>query len=99
MSIAPYVKIKRYSHTLYKTKLHELKHCNSNLFYNILCDKITTRGNTESVYSREFKFGNKPSAWENVYTPKMKDLKIPNVCEFNFNLLQKIVPCGKIICK
>ena len=51
------------------------------------------------MYSIEFNFDNKPSTWENVYKQKIKDLKIPKVCEFNFNLLQYIAPCGQLICK
>ena len=53
----------------------------------------------ETIYSREFKFENVKSIWKNVYSQKVKLIKIIKISEFNFKLLHNIVPCGKVISK
>ena len=34
-----------------------------------------------------------------IYVQKKKEIKIIRLREFNFELLHKIIPCGKILCK
>ena len=95
-SIAPYVKIKPLNKLF--SRIRSMK-CKSIFFYYVLCSKCVSRGNMESIFSREFQFPNKHYIWENVYKQKLCDLKIPKLCEFNFKLLHNVVPCGKTICK
>ena len=97
--IAPFIKIKPFIKLLFKNKLFTITNQKSKFFYNILKEKVKARGNMETIYSREFKFENVKSIWKNVYSQKVKWMKIIKISEFNFKLLHNIVPCGKVISK
>ena len=84
---------------MFKNKLYCIKGCKSKLFYMILTDKCKSRGNMETIYSKQFIFPNHIILWRNIYSQKTVDLKIPKLCEFNYKLLHNILPCGKVLYK
>ena len=53
----------------------------------------------ESIYSREFNFQTQENLLKSIYKQKICDLKIINLEEFNYKLLNNIVPCGYVINK
>jgi len=53
----------------------------------------------ESIYSKEFNFENKRSTWKKIYTQRLKQMREIKLKEFNFKILQNIVPCGNTISK
>ena len=98
LDIAPYVKIKCASHILHENKYFDITTCKSKDFYNMLVKRCQTKGHMESIFSREFGFqGN--CIWHNVYCQKINTLFIPKLAEFNYKMLQNIVPCGYVLNK
>ena len=98
VTIAPYVKIANLQKIVYNNKYVHLEHCKSRDFYRILSSKCHTTGHMESIYNREFNINN-CKLWENIYKQKITCIKIPKLAEFNYKMLQNIVPCGKIVSK
>lgn len=99
LSIANSVSIKPITHVVHKNKLHEIAKAKSKLFYEMLMKNATSRGNMESILSRDFNFDNNIDVWKKIYTQKLIVIKIPKLCEFNFKLVHNIVPNGKILSK
>ena len=99
VSNAPYTKIQNKILITVDNKNVLIDKQKSGFFYNILCDKKTTRGNMQSVFSREFNFENTHSFWSKIYIFKVLNLKIPKLAEFNFKLLHNIIPNGIIVSK
>ena len=98
VSIGPYVKIRGISHIVHKNKLVNIRECKSRDYYAILISKKESKGHMESIYSRMFNISDS-AAWQRVYSQKLTGLRIPKLAEFNFKLLQNIVPNGNVICK
>ena len=99
LSIAPYVNIKDGVSLIFNNKVYGISNQKSRFFYSILTSKIVTRLPMESIYSREFNFQNQTALWQSIYKQKLCDLKIKNLEEFNYKLLNNIVPCGYVINK
>ena len=99
LQIAPFVKIKSLERITYNNSVYCLKECKSKTFYLMLCNKYMSRGNMESIYSREFSFPNLKSIWKSIYLQKMVCVKIPKLSEFNYKVLHNLVPCAKILKK
>ena len=98
VSIAPYVKIKKLTHFMHKDKYIDMMNCKSKDYYNMLCIKKQSRGHMESIFGREFNIcGDK--IWTNVYSQKISGIKITKLAEFNYKLLNNIIPCGNILGK
>ena len=98
LCIAPYVKIRNLTYIVVDNKYVDIKNMKSKMYYNILLKHITSRGNMESIFAREFNFENTVNNWKKVYYQKMY-LRIPKLNEFNYKILHNILPCGKILCK
>ena len=99
LSLCNYVKIKPLSSILYNNRYYDISKCKSKFFYNIYLSKGTSRGNMESIYAREFKFDNSQLLWKNVYNQKIVKLKVAKISEFNYKILQNILPNGRILSK
>ena len=99
MSIAPYVKIKKLTYLLFNNTYCKIEGGKSNMYYKMLMRNRTSRGNMESIFSKEFLFANHDSLWQHVYQQKITRLRIPKLCEFNYKLLHNFLPCGKILSK
>ena len=48
----------------------------------------------ESIHARNFKFATTKSLWKNVYHQKVCDIRIANIREFNYKLINNIIPSG-----
>ena len=51
----------------------------------------------ESIWNRDFNLNT--LAWKNIYNQKIHEIKLRKISEFNFKLLNNIVPCGYIVSK
>ena len=71
----------------------------SKFFYAILKARKESRPNMETIYARNFNFENNKVIWKDIYEQKLVDINIVKVKEFNFKLLQNILPCGKVLSK
>ena len=98
LSIAPFVKIRYMNNILVKNEWLEINRIKSKVYYNILSNKIASRGNMESVYAREFNFKNDLEIWRCIYKQKLF-MSMPKLNEFNYKLLHNIVPCGTVVSK
>ena len=98
-SIAKYVKIRTKPYLLYMNRIYIIHDQKSRFFYKILRSKLESRPNMESIHARNFKFENTKSAWQNIYKQKICDINIVRIKEFNFKLINNILPCGKILNK
>ena len=98
VNIAPYVKITDMRYIMYNNRRFLIEACKSKFYYEILCGKEQCRGSMESVYAREFSFENNKQIWHNIFMQKVL-LKIPKLNEFNFKILNNIVPCGNVLYK
>ena len=98
LSLAHAVKIKNLMTIVYLNKRINISSIKSKLYYEIILRKICNKGNMESIFAREFKFKNRTDIWKNVYKQKTM-LSIPKLNEFNFKILNNIVPCGKVLSK
>ena len=99
VSIAPYVQVRIKPYIIYKNKVCLICDQKSKFFYEILKCKKQTRSNMEGIFARNFRFSNTKDLWRNIYDQKLKVFKIPKIKEFNYKLLNNIVPCGQTICK
>ena len=99
ISIAPFVKIKGDVSLIFNNKSYAISKQKSKFFYSILTSKAVTRLPMESVYAREFKFQNQTLIWKSIYRQKLCDLKLKSLQEFNYKLLNNILPCGYVINK
>ena len=99
ISISPYVKIKDDVSLVFNNRIYDVSNQKSKFFYSILTSKMVTRLPMQSIYSREFNFQNQATLWKSIYKQKICDLKIINLEEFNYKLLNNIVPCGYVINK
>ena len=99
MSIAPFVKIKKLDHIVYKNTIYQIKDSRSNIYYKMLINKTLSRGIMETVYSKQFRFPNTATLWRNIYTQKTIIPKLPKLCEFNYKVLHNLIPCAKQLCK
>ena len=98
VDIAPFVNMKQCTHFLHGNKLIDIAKCKNKDFYNMLVKKCQTRGHMESIYSREFNVhGN--LVWQNIYCQKILNMSLPKLAEFNYKMLQNIVPCGYVLNK
>jgi hypothetical protein len=98
-TIAPYVKIKDTVRITHHNQIHVIDTQKSKFFYSILASKCMSKGNMETLYSREFKFENNHKNWRTIYQQKLKDIKVRKLSEFNFKILHNIVPCGYVVSK
>ena len=99
VAIAPYVRIKNIDHVCFNNSVHSIKGSKSKLYYLMLSSRCKSRGNMESVYAKQFSFPNHVKIWKNVYQQKVVNLKVPKLCEFNYKILQNILPCGRTLYK
>ncbi len=53
----------------------------------------------ETIYARNFLFDNSKCIWKNVYKQKVVNICMLKLKEFNFKILQNIVPCGRYLNK
>ena len=98
-SIAKYTKISLQPTILWQNKQILINNQKSKFFYTILKDRNKSNGHMESVYSRQFGFDNCRNVWRNVYKQKLTDIRIPKLREFNFKILNNIVPSGCLLHK
>lgn len=70
----------------------------SKQLYKSLCHK-RTRNMMEKRFSTEFSFENNEDVWSKIYCQKIKEVKIIKLKEFNFKVLNNIVPCGYLVSK
>ena len=99
VSVGPFVNIRPITHVLVENKNIALLETKSKMFYDMLVVKAKSRGNMETIYSREFNFDNKLSLWNNIYLQKLCYIYVPKLREFNFKLLNNILPCGLSLSK
>ena len=99
INIAPYVKIRDLKHIIFKNVCYEIKGSKCSMYYKMLIRNYLTRGNMESVYSKEFVFPNTVKLWENIYKQKTVNIYHPKLREFNYKLLHNIIPSGKQLYK
>ena len=99
LSIANYVNISNQPKILYKNKVHIINTQKSKFFYNILSNKIKSRSRYESITAKTLKFDGGDKIWNSIYDQKICKAKISKLKEFNYKLLQNIVPNGRILSK
>ena len=99
LSIAPYVKIRREPVLQCKNNVIFIDKQKNKFFYQMLIEKCGSRPNMESIFSRNFNFPNTVSVWRSIYMQKLSTIKIPKIREFNFKVLNNIVPCGNVLSK
>ena len=99
ITVAPHVKVREKPYIIYKNKINFISDKKSKFFYIVLKSKTESRQNMETIYSRNFRFANNKYTWETIYQQKLADIDIIKVKEFNFKILQNILPCGKVLSK
>ena len=95
---AHFTQISRRNEIIFKGKYHNLEDKKTSFFYKILTSKVY-QCRMESIYSREFEIECSRQNWTSIYTRKVKAINEIKLKEFNFKLLQNIVPCGRILSK
>ena len=98
-SSAPYIKINNKTLILFENKWHDITNKTSRFFYKIRARKLQSKPHMQNVYTKEFGLDNNCNTWLHIYNQKLVDMKIIKLCEFNFKVLNNILPCGKILCK
>ena len=93
-SIAKHVHIVPRIEILANKKYHVIHDQKSKFFYEIMKEKCTTRSNMECRWSEMFKFDNTIVTWKNIYEQKIVYFRDNKLSEFNFKVLQNILPCG-----
>ena len=53
----------------------------------------------ETIWSKYFGFNNSKQIWNCIYKQKVITPKIIKIAEFNYKILQNILPCGKVLHK
>ena len=99
LSIAPFVKIKNKPTILFNNKVYVICDQKCNFFYKVMVSKLCSRHNMESIYARQFDFPNSQHIWKHIYKQKLVDIKLPKIREFNYKVLNNIVPCGVVLNK
>ena len=99
VSNAKYVKIRDKTVIMHQNKFHEVTMKTSKFYYKCLRQKNISRGNMESIWSRNFKIDNSKFVWKNIYQQKIIDIDNAKLAEFNFKVMHNILPCGKVLSK
>ena len=99
MTIAPFVNIKQMVQFIHCNDYYVIKTCKTKTFYNMLVKTSISRGNMETIFARTLQFDNTKSTWKNIYEQKILDMKLPRIRDFNYKVLQNILPCAKVLSK
>ena len=99
LSNAQHVKINTMPNIFYKYKYFDVIHVKSKFYYKCIISKKVSRGNMETIWSRKFNFDNSNTVWKSVYKQKIINMDIAKLAEFNYKMLNNIVPCGKVLHK
>ena len=94
LSSAKYTKIQEIPSLIFQNKRYHIINQKSKFFYNIIVNKKCSRSNMESIYARNFNFPNVKSTWDNIYLQKISSLKVNFLKDFNFKILNNILPSG-----
>ena len=98
ISNANYTKIRNDTVLLHKNRYHKVTQEKSKFFYDCLKDRISARGNMETIWARNFEFSNCAFVWTKIYKQKVS-IGLAILEEFNFKVLHNILPCGKVLSK
>ena len=99
LSTAKYTKIRLNPTILHNNKIYDVSNQKSKFFYKCLIQKVISRGNMETIWSKYFDFSNSKQIWNSIYTQKVITPKIIKIAEFNYKILQNILPCGQVLHK
>ena len=83
---------------LHKNRFHKVIQEKSKFFYDCLKDRISARGNMETIWAPNFDFVNCRFVWNKIYKQKVS-IGLAKLDEFNSKVLHNILPCGKVLNK
>ena len=69
----------------------------SYVFYTVLINKKAQKNYLENYWRQLFNYEKGILNWKVVYKQKVKSVKYVKLAEFNYKVLNNIVPCGKIV--
>ena len=96
---AQYTKIRNETSILNQNNYYKVDEKRSSFFYRCLKQQNASRGNMETIWSRNFNFDNSKFVWNNIYQQKIISMQIAKVAEFNYKVIHNILPCGKVLSK
>ena len=93
-----YTNIKQNATLMFKDIEYKVCDQQTSFYYNILTEIKFIRPIAEKSWSRTFGYVTEDK-WSKIYTLKIKETVGPKLSEFNYKLLNALLPCGQLVSK
>ncbi len=84
---------------LYKNKFYSINDLKSKFYYSILVENKSKQSSNEQYWQCLFQLELLHKDWSDTYTPKIWNMPIKKIAEFNYKLFHKIITCRYLISK